>query len=161
MGQIGLLANDSFLIELSLLGLKGLSSRGKPEKERFKVEIEELTQYFSKKRDSFTFQIQIGGTDFQKSVFNNMKTIKYGKVLTYKELASKIGKPKAYRAVGNAMNKNPYAPKVPCHRVINADGNLGGFASGLKNKIKLLKGEGIEIKNDKINLKKFGYSYKS
>ena len=82
MGQIGLLADDSCLIELSLLGLEGLSHRGKPEKERFKVEVEELTQYFSKKRNSFTFKIQIGGTDFQKSVFNNMKTIKYGKVLT-------------------------------------------------------------------------------
>ena len=137
MGQIGLLANDSFLIELSLLGLKGLSSRGKPEKERFKVEIEELTQYFSKKRDSFTFKIKINGTDFQKSVFNNMKTIKYGKVLTYKELAEKIGKPKAYRAVGSACGANKIPIVIPCHRVVSSTG-LGGFGGGLERKKFLL-----------------------
>ena len=137
MGQIGLLANDSFLIELSLLGLKGLSSRGKQEKERFKVEIEELNQYFSKKRDSFTFQIQIGGTDFQKSVFNNMKTINYGKVLTYKELAEKIGKPKAYRAVGSACGANKIPIVIPCHRVVSSTG-LGGFGGGLERKKFLL-----------------------
>jgi len=137
MGQIGLLANDSFLIELSLLGLKGLSSRGKPEKERFKVEIEELTQYFSKKRDSFTFKIKINGTDFQKSVFNNMKTIKYGKVLTYKELATKIGKPKAYRAVGSACGANRIPIVIPCHRVVSSTG-LGGFGGGIRRKKFLL-----------------------
>ena len=137
MGQIGLLANDSFLIELSLLGLKGLSIRGKPEKERFKVEIEELTQYFSKKRNSFTFKIQIGGTYFQKLVFKNMKTIKYGKVLTYSELAAKIGKPKAYRAVGSACGANRIPIVIPCHRVVSSTG-LGGFGGGLERKKFLL-----------------------
>ena len=137
MGQIGLLADDSCLIELSLLGLEGLSHRGKPEKERFKVEIEELAQYFSKKRNSFTFKIKIGGTDFQKSVFNNMKTIKYGKVLTYKELAAKIGKPKAYRAVGSACGANRIPIVIPCHRVVSSTG-LGGFGGGIRRKKFLL-----------------------
>ena len=117
--------------------MKGLSLRGKPEKERFKVEIEELTQYFSKKRNSFTFKIQIDGTDFQKSVFNNMKTIKYGKVLTYKELAAKIGKPKAYRAVGSACGANRIPIVIPCHRVVSSTG-LGGFGGGLERKKFLL-----------------------
>ena len=137
MGQIGLLADDSCLIELSLLGLEGLSHRGKPEKNRFKVEVEELTQYFSKKRNSFTFKIQIGGTDFQKSVFNNMKTIKYGKVLTYKELAAKIGKPKAYRAVGSACGANRIPIVIPCHRVVSSTG-FGGFGGGIRRKKFLL-----------------------
>lgn len=137
MGELGLLADNTYLIELSLIGLKGLSLRGKPEKERFKVEIKELTQYFSKKRDSFTFQIQIGGTDFQKSVFNNMKTINYGKVLTYKELAEKIGKPKAYRAVGSACGANKIPIVIPCHRVVSSTG-LGGFGGGLERKKFLL-----------------------
>ena len=137
MGQIGLLADDSCLIELSLLGLEGLSHRGKPEKDRFKVEVEELTQYFSKKRNSFTFKIQIGGTDFQKSVFNNMKTIKYGKVLTYKELATKIGKPKPYTAVGSACGANRIPIVIPCHRVVSSTG-LGGFGGGLERKKFLL-----------------------
>jgi len=137
LGELGLLAEDNYLIELSLMGLKGLSHRGKPEKERFKVERQELTQYFSKKRDSFTFQIQIGGTDFQKSVFNNMKTIKYGKVLTYKELAKKVGKPKAYRAVGTACGANRIPIVIPCHRVVSSTG-LGGFGGGIRRKKFLL-----------------------
>lgn len=61
--------------------------------------------------------------------------------MTYKEVAMAIGLPKAYRAVGNALNKNPFAPKVPCHRVIRSDGTIGGFASGTKKKIELLKRE--------------------
>ena len=137
LGELGLLAEDNYLIELSLMGLKGLSHRGKLEKERFKVERQELTQYFSKKRDSFTFQIQIGGTDFQKSVFNNMKTIKYGKVLTYKELAKKVGKPKAYRAVGTACGANRIPIVIPCHRVVSSTG-LGGFEGGIRRKKFLL-----------------------
>ena len=137
MGELGLLADDTCLIELSLKGLKKLSLRGKSERERFKVEIEELTQYFSKKRDSFSFKFQIGGTDFQKSVFKNMKTIKYGKVLTYKELAAKIGKPKAYRAVGSACGANRIPIVIPCHRVVSSTG-LGGFGGGIRRKKFLL-----------------------
>ena len=137
LGELGLLADDTYLIEISLIGLKGLSLRGKSEKERFKVEIEELTQYFSKKRNSFTFKIQIGGTDFQKSVFNSMKTIKYGKVLTYTKLATKIGKPKAYRAVGSACGANRIPIVIPCHRVVSSTG-LGGFGGGLERKKFLL-----------------------
>lgn len=61
--------------------------------------------------------------------------------MTYKEVAHAIGKPKAYRAVGNALNRNPFAPEVPCHRVIKSDGSIGGFASGSNKKLKLLKSE--------------------
>lgn len=57
---------------------------------------------------------------------------------------------KAYRAVGNALNKNPFAPKVPCHRVVSSDGSIGGFASGAMKKIELLKSEGIKVKGGKI-----------
>ena len=68
-----------------------------------------------------------------------------GKVKTYKEVAIAINKPKAARAVANACGKNPYAPKVPCHRVISSDGSLGGFSAlgGIKAKKKLLKKEGF------------------
>ena len=70
-------------------------------------------------------------------------------VTTYKELANALGT-KAYRAVGNAMNKNPYAPKVPCHRVVNSNGSLGGYAFGSVKKITILKQEGVNVKNGKI-----------
>ncbi|MBT4576746.1 MGMT family protein [Candidatus Woesearchaeota archaeon] len=92
--------------------------------------------------------------NFQEKCYKVLKTVPKGKITTYKEIAKALNS-KAYRAVGTAMNKNPYAPKVPCHRVINSNGNVGNFDSGTKNKIKLLKKEGIEIKNNKIDLNKY------
>lgn len=80
-------------------------------------------------------------TKFQEKVYNIVKKIPKGKVLTYKEVARMIGKPKAYRAVGNALNKNPFKD-VPCHRVIKGDGKIGGYAKGTKEKVRLLKKEG-------------------
>ncbi len=91
---------------------------------------------------------------FNERCYQLLMKIPRGKVTTYKEIAKKL-KTKAYRAVGNAMNKNPNSPKVPCHRVINSNGNLGGYAFGLKNKIQILKKEGIEIKDNKIDLDKY------
>ena len=85
-------------------------------------------------------------TKFQEKVYNVVKKIPKGKVLTYKEVAQFIGKPLAYRAVGNALNKNPFK-SVPCHRVIRSNGKIGGFAKGTKEKIRILREEGF-IKND-------------
>jgi len=86
---------------------------------------------------------------FSEKVYKLCKKIPKGKVSTYGEIAKKLDS-KAYRAVGQALNKNPYAPDVPCHRVVNSKGELHGFALGLKNKAKLLEKEGIKIKNSKI-----------
>lgn len=80
-------------------------------------------------------------TDFQKRVYEAVSRIPKGSVMTYKEVAHMIGSPRAYRAVGNALNKNPFAPKVPCHRVIKSNGQVGGFALGPKRKIEMLKKE--------------------
>lgn len=85
-------------------------------------------------------------TLFQHRVYKKLLEVPPGKVTTYKDLACAIGT-RAYRAVGMALNKNPFAPKVPCHRVVNSDGSLGGFAAGCENKIKLLKREGVEVQN--------------
>ncbi|MDP7095460.1 MAG: MGMT family protein, partial [Candidatus Marinimicrobia bacterium] len=65
-------------------------------------------------------------------------------------LAAMIGRPKAHRAVGTAMNKNPFAPEVPCHRVVKSNGDLGGFGGGSKLKIKRLQEEGVKVHNNKI-----------
>lgn len=78
---------------------------------------------------------------FQEKVYAVVKKIPKGQVLTYKEVAKKIGNPKAFRAVGNILNKN-FDPQVPCHRVIRSDGKLGGYNRGDKRKIELLKKEG-------------------
>ena len=87
-----------------------------------------------------------------------LKKIPKGKVTTYKAIAKKL-KTRAYRAVGNAMNKNPIPIKVHCHRVINSNGKLGGYSKDLKKKVFLLKKEGIRIKNNKIDLKKYGWFF--
>lgn len=91
---------------------------------------------------------------FADRVYEVTKRIPKGKVSTYKEIAKALNC-KAYRAVGSALNKNTYAPIVPCHRVISSTGDLGGFASGIKNKIKILNKEGVEIRDNKIDLDKY------
>lgn len=96
---------------------------------------------------------------FNENCYSMLRKVPKGKVTTYKEIARAL-KSKAYRAVGNAMNKNPYAPEVPCHRVVSSDGKIGGFASGPVKKAAMLKKEGIEIIDGKINLKKFFYKLK-
>lgn len=87
---------------------------------------------------------------FAKAVFEVTKKVPRGRVTTYGEIGRIIGKAKAGRAIGNALNKNPYAPAVPCHRVVKTDGGVGGFSRGVKAKIKILAGEGIKVKKDKI-----------
>lgn len=95
--------------------------------------------------------------NFDEKCYSLLVKVPKGKVTTYKAIAEALGT-KAYRAVGNAMNRNPYAPRVPCHRVINSDGSLGGFAFGIEKKINLLKSEGIIIQGNKIDLNKYGFN---
>lgn len=93
--------------------------------------------------------------NFNQKCYELLKKIPEGKVTTYKALAQALGT-KAYRAVGNAMNKNDNAPAIPCHRVVGSDGKLTGYAFGLERKAALLKQEGVEVKDNKIvNLNKF------
>ncbi len=94
--------------------------------------------------------------NFNEKAWKVVARVPRCRVTTYKAVAEKLGT-KAYRAVGNAMNKNPYSPKVPCHRVVKSNGEVGGFASGTRKKVQMLKKEGIEIKNNKINLKKYSF----
>ncbi len=86
---------------------------------------------------------------FNEKCYSLLKKVPKGKVTTYGEIAKALGG-KAYQAVGNAMNKNPYAPKVPCHRVVNSDGSIGGFAFGVSEKVKILKSEGVDVIDGKI-----------
>jgi methylated-DNA-[protein]-cysteine S-methyltransferase len=88
-------------------------------------------------------------TLFESKVWILLKKIPKGKVTTYKTLGKKL-KSKAYRAIGTACSKNPYAPKVPCHRVVKTDGKIGQYAKGTKRKIELLRKEGISITNNKV-----------
>ena len=87
------------------------------------------------------------GTKFQLKVWSYLKKIPKGSVITYSQVAKSIGKPLAVRAVANAIGKNPYAPRIPCHRVIRSDRSLGGYSGkgGIKTKKLLLKKEGITL----------------
>lgn len=93
---------------------------------------------------------------FNERCYALLRKVPKGKVVTYKDLAHALGT-RAYRAVGNAMNKNPYAPEVPCHRVVASNGDLHGFAHGLKKKAQMLKAEGVVVSNDKVDLSEFGF----
>lgn len=97
--------------------------------------------------------------NFSKKCYKLLEKIPKGKVTTYKMIARAL-RTKAYRAVGNAMKRNPYAPKIPCHRVVCSDGSIGGYSRGVNKKIKLLKSEGVEIKNSKVDLERFGWFFK-
>ena len=89
--------------------------------------------------------MKLKGTKFQIKVWKEIAKIPYGETRTYKQLAVAIGHPNSYRAVANACGANPYAPHIPCHRVIRSDGHLGGYSGkgGPSVKRKLLKKEGI------------------
>ena len=89
----------------------------------------------------------LSGSKFQIKVWEEIKKIPKGKTRSYQEIAVSIGKPNSARAVANACGKNPYAPGIPCHRVIRSDGDLGGYSApgGIKTKKKLLKKEGFSF----------------
>ena len=92
--------------------------------------------------------MSLKGTNFQIKVWNYLKKIPRGKTKSYLEVAIAIGKPRAFRAVANAVGKNPYPPRIPCHRVIKSDGSLGGYSGkgGIRKKRQLLSLEKVIIK---------------
>ena len=99
---------------------------------------QQLDEYFKGKRKNFTVKYNFLGTQFQKKVWQTLNEIPYGEVWTYSQVAQKIKNPKAVRAVGGAIGKNPISIIVPCHRVIGSNGSLTGFGGGIPNKKFLL-----------------------
>jgi len=111
--------------------------------EKNKTTIRQLNEYFDRKRESFDIPLQLVGTDFHKKVWNELTKVPFGKTVSYKQIAERIGNPKSVRAVGQANNRNPIPIIIPCHRIIGINGNLIGFGGGLEMKRKLLIHEGI------------------
>jgi len=101
----------------------------------------ELTEYFNKKRTSFSFNKHLKGTPFQKKVWSELEKIPFGYTLSYSELAKNIKIQKAARAVGNAVHNNPIFIALPCHRIILKNGKIGGFAQPIRIKHWLLRHE--------------------
>ncbi len=107
--------------------------------------LTELEEYFAGQRKKFTFSLAPEGTVFQQKVWQAVYAIPFGEVTTYQNIAKKIGKSKAVRAVGHANGSNPLPIVIPCHRVIGSNGDLCGYGGGLEFKRKLLELEGIGI----------------
>lgn len=104
--------------------------------------VRELEEYFAGRRREFRFPLDLRGTDFQLACWRALLQIPYGETRSYADIARTVGRPRGFRAVGMANNRNPIAIVVPCHRVIASDGTLCGYGGGLDVKRKLLELEG-------------------
>ena len=134
------LSNASSL-EIARYAVSVLNERNAQNIKLLRVEEKtELTEYFSGTRTTFRLPIAFTtGTPFQNSVWNALRDIPYGETRSYEDIAAAIGNPKAVRAIGQANKKNPLLLLVPCHRVINKNGSIGGFACGVEIKEQLLQ----------------------
>ena len=110
-----------------------------------KKALREMDEYFKGSRTKFSVSLSPEGTAFQKKVWKALQAIPYGKTVSYKEIARRVGHPKAVRAVGTAVGSNPFCILIPCHRVVASDGSLGGYAFGLKKKEALLRLEKVSL----------------
>jgi len=99
-------------------------------------------------------------SEFQDRVLKFVAMVPKGKVTTYKELARAMGNPRAYRAVANAVARNPQPIKIPCHRVVRSNGEIGGYRLGVRRKIMLLVSEGIEVRGVTIDLERYLFRFK-
>ncbi len=112
--------------------------------------IKELNSYFRGENTRFTQKMNfLSGTDFEIEVWKALRKIPYGETRSYKWVAEHIGRPAAVRAVGQALSKNPVPIVIPCHRVIESDGSLGGYSAGINNKVRLLEIEYYSKMNKK------------
>ncbi len=111
----------------------------------FKEAEKQLTEYFAGERTEFDLELEPNGTPFQLEVLDALLEIPYGKTTSYGDIAEKIGRPKAVRAVGAANGRNPLPIVIPCHRVIGSNGSLTGFGGGLDAKQYLLNLEAAEF----------------
>ena len=144
IGMLTLWSNGSALTQLSMA-----REEDDTETERVPPEVdpvlaaaqEQLDAYFDMRLSNFDLPLEARGTEFQRRVWESLKTIPFGETISYAELARRIDNPKAVRAVGAANGRNPLMIIVPCHRVIGADGSLTGFGGGIDRKRWLLDHE--------------------
>ena len=103
---------------------------------------QQLADYFARRRQHFDLPLAPVGTPFQRAVWAELARVPYGQTLSYLQLAQRLGKPAAVRAVAQALGRNPIAIILPCHRIVSSGGGLGGFSAGLETKRRLLQLEG-------------------
>ncbi|MFD9536242.1 methylated-DNA--[protein]-cysteine S-methyltransferase [Streptomyces sp. NPDC060010] len=143
-GPLTLVATDGVLSGLYMIGQRhrpaeeSFGGRVAPTEAPFPEVVRQLTAYFAGELNEFTLPLRMEGTDFQRSVWEQLVRIPYGETWSYGQLADKLGKPGASRAVGLANGRNPIGIIVPCHRVIGASGGMTGYGGGVERKVKLL-----------------------
>lgn len=135
---------DTFLRELHTR-FSGTTFTERQSEPVLEAAAHQLDEYARGKRRAFDVPLKPTGTEFQRAVWGALAAIPYGEVRTYAEVAREVGKPSAFRAVGQANHRNPVAPFIPCHRVIASGGGLGGYGGGLVLKRKMLALEGIVL----------------
>ena len=140
VGPLTLFAEDDFLTAL-VYGDYG----GYDDIPLFREARRQLDEYFDGQRQTFHLPLRPEGTEFQKKVWQVLCRIPYGRVISYRELATRVGAPRAFQAVGQANGHNPLPILIPCHRVIAANGTLGGYSGGLERKRFLLHLEGHDL----------------
>ncbi|MEO0289252.1 MAG: methylated-DNA--[protein]-cysteine S-methyltransferase [candidate division WOR-3 bacterium] len=145
VGLILVEENDGVITKLDFVKRKNVKINNR-KSELLKEVIEQLDQYFKKKRKNFSIKVFFSGTEFQRKVLKKTCEIPYGKTATYSDIAKLIGRPKAVRAVGSALRQNNVPIIIPCHRVIGKDGGLRGFAGKIRVKEFLLKLENPDFK---------------
>jgi methylated-DNA-[protein]-cysteine S-methyltransferase len=146
IGDLYVKATDKAIWDISFLD-KVEAIKSNPIIEQFE---QELNEYLNGKRKNFdvTFDFKHKGTEFQQKVWQTSLEIPYGTTITYQELAEKVGSPKAFRAVGGALSKNPVMILVPCHRILGKNGKLTGYAGPGEEGL-LIKRRLIEIEKEK------------
>ncbi len=140
LGPLTLFAEDGFLIAL-VYGDYG----DYDDLPLFRQAVRQLEEYFAGQRQTFSLPLRPEGTAFQRRVWQSLCEIPYGKTISYRDLAVRVGSPRAFQAVGQANGRNPLPILIPCHRVIAADGTLGGYSSGVERKNFLLRLEGAAL----------------
>ena len=137
-GIIKIICSEEYVLSVSFSDIIKENDKGS---EVLDKALKQMNEYFSGERKKFDLTLYFEGTEFQKSVWNELRKIPYGTTVSYKDIAEGINNEKAVRAVGNANNKNKIMIIVPCHRVIGKNGKLVGFAGGLDKKEFLLEHE--------------------
>jgi methylated-DNA-[protein]-cysteine S-methyltransferase len=148
IGRIGIAEENGFVTNVFFGGTVRPKEFEEHETAGIKRAATQIKEYLQGKRREFDLPVLPEGTEFEKMVWNELLKIPYGETRTYRELAKRIGKPNACRAVGRANGRNPISILIPCHRVIGADGTLTGYAGGLEMKKILLQIENSETCRD-------------
>lgn len=141
IGLLEIICDDEYLLEI-----KTVNKKTKENINDICLKVkEELVAYFFNNKKMFDIKIKFTGTSFQNKVWNELLNVPFGEVISYMELANRVGNPKGVRAVANAVGANKLLIIVPCHRIIGSNNTLTGFSSGIENKIKLLNHENHQL----------------